>query len=96
LALIGQRSMNISDSSSIPLVIFSLILTAYIIGSVFVAYHLYHFGIGKAPKAILIIFLAGSGILIGMAVWAYLQVDWGFLPYEDFMQYLNVNSNLSL
>lgn len=83
--------MNTSDFN-LPLTIFSLILTAYIIGSVFVAYHLYHFGIGKAPKVILIIFLIGSGILIGVAVWAFRQVPWDFLPYEELKQYFNTNN----
>ena len=79
-----------------PLTIFSLILVAYIITSVFVAYHLHRFGFGKAPKVILIVFLIGSGILIGAAVWSYQQVPWDFLPYEDLKQYFNTGPGLDL
>ena len=73
------------EALNVPLLIFSLVFCVYIIGASFISYHLYYFGIGKAPKIILFVFLIGSVILLGVSVLAYNQVPWdsiniNFLP----------------
>ena len=62
----------------------------YGIAFFFIVYHLRNFGIGNAPKLILAIFSAGSIVLVGLLISAFVRVPWEELGL-DFLDFLNLN-----
>lgn len=74
-----ENYLNLITKINLPLLIFLLVIIFYIIGAIFIIYHLARFGIGKAPKNLIIFFLIGSVILLILNFAFFSSIDWGEL-----------------
>ncbi len=57
------------------LIVVGIALFYYILQSFFTAYHLIRFGIGPRPKAMALIFIMGSVILLALAIVSWINID---------------------
>lgn len=69
---------------NLPLIFFLAIILLYLIGAIFISYHLLKFGIGKEPKILNVVFLIGSLILIALNFFYFYSVNWEKLIKEIF------------
>ena len=59
-----------------PLIIFSIIIGAYLWYTFSIIYHLIRFGVGRDPKVLALIFLIGSFGLFIITLVLYFNIDW--------------------
>lgn len=67
---------------NIPLLVFIFVIINYLIGALFIAYHLLKFGLDYKTRVLTIVFLAGSVILIFFNFYLFFRVDWSRFIYE--------------
>ena len=72
-----------------PLLLFCIIIGAYLWYTFSIIYHLIRFGVGREPKVLALIFFMGSFILFVLALLFYLNIDW-----EEIIQQLFGQINL--
>jgi len=59
-----------------PLIIFSIVIGAYLWYTFSIIYHLIRFGVGREPKILALIFLIGSFGLFIITLVLYFNIDW--------------------
>jgi len=59
-----------------PLIIFSIIIGAYLWYTFSIVYHLIRFGVGREPKVLALIFFIGSFGLFVISLVLYSNIDW--------------------
>ena len=62
--------------ANLPIILFALVLSIYVVIGYFIWYHLDKFGIGHSPKIVLVIFLGGSAALIALSLFYFFNVAW--------------------
>lgn len=77
--------MDVVLPMAVLLIPFALFLGFYILYSLFNLYHLLRFGLEGIPLlCIILVFLGGSGLLVGGSLFALSQYDWSgeISPFE--------------
>ena len=59
-----------------PLILFSIIIGAYLWYTFSIIYHLIRFGVGREPKVLSLIFFIGSFGLFIITLVLYSNIDW--------------------
>lgn len=70
----------------IPLLLFLVLITIYIIGGVFIVFHLLKFGLGREKKILSMVFITGSIILLTINIIIFFSIDW-----QNLINSLNIN-----
>ena len=59
-----------------PLIIFFIVIGAYLWYTFSIIYHLIRFGVGREPKILALIFFIGSSGLFIITLVLYFNIDW--------------------
>jgi hypothetical protein len=72
---------------NLPLITFLAIVGFSAVGATFISYHLERFGVGREPKLLLVVFIAGSVILIILNFLFFFSIDWNELiaKFQNFI-----------
>lgn len=62
--------------ANLPLAAFWIVISGYLLGSVFIVYHLIRFGIDYKTKIVTLAFLAGLFALLSLNFYLFFKVDW--------------------
>ena len=69
---------------NVPLAVFIFVVINFLIGALFIIYHLLKFGLDYKTRVLTVVFLTGSVILILLNFYFFFKVDWSRFIYEYF------------